>query len=424
MIAAMSGVGAGVRALLGRQRADALCVLARFYPLPPDLLRHPAWRATSLHENGRLPWGEPLDAREPRFAIDFARLSRLGGSFWEARRIERHAERWDWTALSANPSLPWSRRLIERFADRWDWAALSGNRGIPFDEELIGAFEARWVVARLAASTAVRWDAALVKRLASRLDEPDPDWHPSLEAERPVPVAPGITLGESGWVHLMQNPSVAWDEVLPLVPAPRWALLSANPGLPWSEAFIARHRAELVPGALCRNRAVPWTEERAAALLDGAEERLQLSANPALPWSDAFVRRHADRLVWRVLSANPGVPWTVSLLEAHEERIGWERLSASGALGPEVLDRYADRLDWATGVSCNRVLPWTVEIVARHAARFDWERLGWNGALPWGDALLERFAGRWVVRSFERNEAAWTAVGPHLDDAWVRALVG
>ena len=455
MVAVMAAATERIRALLEGQRESSLAVLARLYPLPLDAvgalvqatgLDRMSPRAL-LHLNPGLPWAELLEGRGAAFVVDWVQLSALEGGHWDAALLARWADRWDWKALSANPSLPWSVALIARFAERWDWTVLSGNRGIPFDGLLIAAFDERWVVSRLAANTAVPWDRALVERLAARLGEPDPAWNAWLEHEPPQSVAPGITLGDSGWRHLMQNPGVAWAEVLPVLPAPDWGLLSANPGLEWTDALLDRHASELVLGGLRHNPSVPWTEALAAQLVEdprgrgGADRRLEriwskarvdgnprgawhlLSGCPDAPWTAERVARHADRWHWPALSANPGVPWTVALLTRFADRVRWDALAAKGSLTGEVLGHFADRLDWDRAVSCNRAIPWTAELIAAHAERFNWERLSWHPGLPWSDALLVRFADRWVVRSFARNPAAWAAVRPHLDSAWVRDLL-
>lgn len=360
----------------------------------------------------------------PPFEVDAGMLSALAGDFFSPDLIAAHVERWDFRALSANPHLPWSAELIGRFADAWDWVALSGNRGVPFERALWTAFCDRWVVPRLAANDAVPWDRWWVERAAARLAEPDPSWHPAMAHERPVTVAPGVTLTDSGWGHLMQNPRVAWDEVLPLLPAPDWRALAANPGFRLPDERLDRHAPELSDAALSRRRDVEWTPARIDRLLDAPSPApLHLSANPSLPWSEALVRRHAERWVFEALSGNPAIPWTVALLEEHIGRVRWDRLSRHAALTPPILDRFAAKLDWSWGVSCNRATRWTAELMTAHAERLDWERLSWHPGLPWSEELLVAFADRWVVRSFGRNEEAFRVAEPHLDEAWLRGLL-
>ena len=415
-------VGEAVRALCDAQAAGAAQVLARHHSLTVDMLLARRWHPVLLHRNPRLPWVEILE--DPPIDVDFAALSRNSGSFWTAELLRRHADAWDWSALSRNEHLPWSRQLVADFAGRWAFEELSSNAGLPWTDELVGAFADRWVFSRLAANHRVPWNGALIQRYEGRLADPDPDWDPRMLAERPEALAPGIALGRCGWSHLWQNPGVAWGELLGSLPDVDWPALSANPGVGWDAEKISRHARALDFGRLAANRGVSFTE----ALVDRYADRwswLALSSNPALPWSETLLRRHAARWRWHGIDRNGGIEWTESLLEELADRLRWDHHGLSGfaRLDPASLARFAAKLDFNWGVATNRVLAWSREIVAAHADRWNWERLSFNPALPWTDVLVAELSDRWVLRSFERNERAWEAIAPHLDEATVLAWI-
>jgi len=419
-----ASIAGAVRALCDAQPGGAAEVLARHHPLVLELLGARRFSGPLLHRNPRLPWPEILEGAPAGIEVDYAALSSNGGSFWTAEILRRHADAWDWSALSGNEHLPWSRDLVADFADRWIWKVMSSNPALPWSGDLVGAFSDRWVFSRLAANHRVPWDKGLLGRYRDRLAERDPDWDPWMASERPVALAPGITLGEQGWNHLWQNPGASWGELLGSLESADWSALSSNPGVGWDDEAIARHAHTIDFGRLAANRGVAFTE----ALVERYADRWNwpvLSGNPSLPWSDAFLRKNAARWSWQRISTNGGVPWTEALLSDLEDRLRWDHrgLSSAARLDRASLMRFAPKLDWNWGVTTNPVIAWSREIVADHADRWNWERLGFNPELPWTDALVAEFSDRWVLGSFERNERAWEAIGPHLDDAFLRAWV-
>ena len=407
-----------IRGMFRRDKKGAAWVLATHAPIPTDLAADPRWNRFTLHRNPHLPWPALLASD---FEVDHRTLSQNKGHFWNEKLLDRRADLWDWTQLSRNPSLPWSPNLVAHFGDRWDWKALSGNPALPWSPALLRRFQDRWFFTRLAANRGVPWDHTLVRTWLSRLAEPDPAWDPRMEHERPEAVAPGIQLGPTGLFHLQQNPGVDWQGTLELIEDPNWNFLSANEGFPWTPENIRAHAEKINWTNLASNPAVPWTP----ALVDELWDHCfpwPLSSNPSLPWTPELLARFEGLSRWNLISRNPSVPWTVELLERYGDRLDWEALSKAGRLPVEALRRYAPRLDWNWGTTTNRSLPWTQALLREHQDRWNWERLAYNTALPWSDSLVAAFPQRWVIRSFERHDKAWTAIKEHLDEDFIRSL--
>jgi len=408
------GAKPAVRQLLLGQRESTRQLLALRYPLDARRASTKGFDSARLCRNPYLPWRELL--REAPSFVDWKLLSENQGGFWDEELVERHSRRLDFARLSANPSVPWTSELLVRFRKRWSWRELSMNPGLPWDASFLERHRSNWEWSRLAANPGIAWSRDWVERFGSELDAPDREYVPY---ERPRQIAPGVTLCESGWHHLQQNRSVAWEDVLPVLQEPVWSLLSRNPALPWSAEFIERHEHDIDWGRLAVNPSAPWRIDLIDAHADQIEW-LHLAGNPSLPWSDDLLERfepHADS-VWRRLSANSGAAWSNPQLERHRHRLEWgaRGISRFGAMADPVVERWADWLDFQAGVPRNERLAWSAELVHRWSDRWGWACLGENPALPWSDSLLAGFADHWQIASFEHNDAAWRALADLLDD--------
>jgi len=268
----------GVRLPEGLARStavDVAAMLARFYPWHRPLLEAVAdrvdWERVSA--NPGIPFDDALlTAFADRWSWWW--LGRNRAVRWDEARLERWADWLHWGAVSARTDVPWSEALLERYADRWDWGVLSANPALPWSAELITRYGDEWSWHLLSQNAALPWASGLRHRFRR--------WYPE---------------------HL-----------------------SANDGLGWTPATVARRRAWMDPGRFCRVTTFPWTEAFLVAHSDWLYGWEALSANPALPWSGAFIARHASRWTWEALSRNPGLPWSRGLVRSHSEnRCRWIR---------------------------------------------------------------------------------------------------
>ena len=84
-------------------------------------------------------------------------------------------------------------------------------------------------------------------------------------------------------------------------------------------------------------------------------------------------------------------------------------LTVHGRLDPETIAAYADRWNWFS-LSTNQKLGWDETLIDRFLNRWDFAPLSDNPALPWSTGLLERYLTRWDWARLSRNrQIEWTA---------------
>lgn len=90
----------------------------------------------------------------------------------------------------------------------------------------------------------------------------------------------------------------------------------------------------------------------------------ELSRNPSLPWSKAFLERYRERWSWNALSANEGLPWSRALLNRYEEKWKCWKIATNEGLPWNTLnvEEMVDRLAVA---SLNRAIPWDENLTRR-----------------------------------------------------------
>ena len=237
---------------------------------------------------------------------------------------------------------PFDGALLHRVAEVVDWSALSRNRRLRLDETTLLHFAARWSRWDLAKNRAIKWSEPLIAKLAS------------------------------------------------------WRALGERSDLPWSVAFLERHRAELDWGAVSRNPALPWTTDLIDRFKDEWEWHL-LSQNPGLPWSETLLRRYR-RWYWTFLSGNDGVPWAdPQFFARHRSKLDPCEMCELTTF-PWTEEFVAEHAEWLSGwrqLSENPALPWSLSFISRYQDRWDWSRLSKNRGIPWSESLFAAFAERW-----------------------------
>jgi hypothetical protein len=351
-------------ALCDSGRVDVHRMLCRYYPFHHSLLEEVAdlvdWEQVSRNRSVRFD-DALLAAFVDRWS--FWHLLRNPSTTWPADRIARFADHLSWRALSEREDLPWSEALLAEHEERWDWACLSSNSGLPWSDELIARYKNRWAWHLLSENPALPWSAALLSRYRR------------------------------------------WT----------WEGLSANDGLPWSESFLRSHAHRIDWCQLCKLGRFPWTER---FLADHADELAcwgHLSANPGLPWSSALVARYGQRWNWNMLSSNPALPWSRELILRFDARWSWHALVRNPAVpwdDPVVLERFAHH---AQGVMSHwfredHHLPWSEALVAdprlQHLFTFEDHRLYARFVAPvFDDALVARALEQRVVIDAEPAHA-------------------
>ena len=101
----------------------------------------------------------------------------------------------------------------------------------------------------------------------------------------------------------------------------------------------------------------------------------EISGNFGL--TEEMLERYADKLNWNEVSKNSEIHWTVKLIEKWADRLNWEELSESGneyLLTPDVIAYFVNRWNWRA-LSRNSNLKLDFTFIDRFIDKWDWAEL-------------------------------------------------
>ncbi len=105
-----------------------------------------------------------------------------------------------------------------------------------------------------------------------------------------------------------------------------------------------------------------------------------------------------------------------SVLEAE----AWKEISDSESLSMDILDKYADKLDWEE-ISENRNIIWTLDGINKFANRLDWSNFSQYCADHIiNEVTLQKFASRWDWKAISNRDCFyndWTLLEKFADKA-------
>lgn len=105
-----------------------------------------------------------------------------------------------------------------------------------------------------------------------------------------------------------------------------------------------------------------------------------------------------------------------SVLEAE----AWKEISDNESLSMDILDNYADKLDWEE-ISENRNIIWTLDGINKFANRLNWSNFSEN--CPdhiINEVTLQKFASRWDWKAISNRDCFyndWTLLEKYADKA-------
>lgn len=100
-----------------------------------------------------------------------------------------------------------------------------------------------------------------------------------------------------------------------------------------------------------------------------------ISGNSEL--NEEVLEKYADKLNWQDVSRNGSIQWIEKLLEKWANRIDWEWISRNGnesLFTPEVVEHFADRWNWSA-LSGNSDFKLDYDIIDKYIDRWDWHEL-------------------------------------------------
>ncbi len=101
----------------------------------------------------------------------------------------------------------------------------------------------------------------------------------------------------------------------------------------------------------------------------------EISGNFGL--TEEMLERYADKLNWNEVSKNSEIHWTVKLIEKWADRLNWEELSESSndyLLTPDVIAYFVNRWNWRV-LSRNHSLKLDYTFIDRFIDKWDWSEL-------------------------------------------------
>ena len=130
------------------------------------------------------------------------------------------------------------------------------------------------------------------------------------------------------------------------------------------------------------------------------------------PWSEQLLEKYADKVDWHEVSGNNNMLWTASMLDKFKKRIDWSELSGtdhSSLLNAEVLARFEQYWDWHK-LSDNSSLELTRELLDKFIERRDWREIigRWDDIL-FDEDFLERYK-EYIPASELQHSRLWDKI--------------
>ena len=152
-----------------------------------------------------------------------------------------------------------------------------------------------------------------------------------------------------------------------------------------------------------------WNDDFMSQLIDEQAWK-ELSQN--FQWSEQLLEKYADKVDWHEVSGNNNMLWTASILEKFKKRIDWRRLSGAnhqGLFNAEILARFEQYWDWHE-LSDNSGLVLSYELLDKFIERWDWsEIIGcWDDGL-FDEDFLERYK-EYIPASVLQQSRLWDKI--------------
>ena len=92
------------------------------------------------------------------------------------------------------------------------------------------------------------------------------------------------------------------------------------------------------------------------------------------PLTEGMLEKYADKLDWAMVSQNEDITWTIPMIDKFKKRFDWKLLTKhidEALLTPSVIDTFKDYWDWDN--LSGRTL--SEEIIFTYADRWNWNRI-------------------------------------------------
>ena len=97
----------------------------------------------------------------------------------------------------------------------------------------------------------------------------------------------------------------------------------------------------------------------------------------SIPWNISLLEKFKDKVDWKEVSRIIGGMWSIQLLERFEEYLCWDILSSNPSpalLQEDIFDRFIDHWNWFN-LTNNFQITWSIELIDKYADYLDWKTL-------------------------------------------------
>ena len=120
-------------------------------------------------------------------------------------------------------------------------------------------------------------------------------------------------------------------------------------------------------------------------------------------FSEAQLEKFADKVDWEQVSGNNEIAWTIPMLEKFKNRIRWDKLASNNSkefASIDLLDKFKELWDWDEYSDSG---DFTMEILEKFADKLNWKNVinNWNIRNLDAKALLDKFGDRIPVTEFK-----------------------
>ena len=152
-----------------------------------------------------------------------------------------------------------------------------------------------------------------------------------------------------------------------------------------------------------------WNDDFLSQLID---EQAWKELSHDFQWSEQLLEKYADKVDWHEVSGNNDMLWTASMLEKFKKRIDWRELSGTShqyLLNAEMLARFEQYWDWHE-LSDNSSLALSRELLDKFIERWDWRKIigCWDDEL-FDEDFLERYKEH-IPASELQNSRLWDKI--------------
>lgn len=190
----------------------------------------------------------------------------------------------------------------------------------------------------------------------------------------------------------------------------------------WSVDELRQYHSYFDNELLIENKNVCWNAEKLEAASFTASQLSKVFQVSTIGPLAEIVTRYHDHLDWVALSKNPTAYWTVQILEDYADRLDWnwfDMENKSLFWTKALIEKFKLRINWKV-LSSKRNVEWSEDLIHEFEGNLDFGILSNNDAVPWTPSLFANYRHRlnfaflsansnfcWTEKLVIDNESKW-----------------